>query len=189
MNYSDIISYYYKEPKLRDILLIHSRNVADMALECARQHPEFNLNLEIIENGAMLHDIGIIRCNAPGIECYGSEFYIRHGILGAEMLRKDHDMLGLTSEEAEIYARICERHTGTGLTRIQIEKRGLPLPPQDWTPETMEEKIICYADKFFSKTHPERKKSFEKVLTSLAKFGEESTSAFIEMHRLFCLNS
>lgn len=32
----------------------------------------------------------------------------------------------------------------------------------DFLPETMEEKLICYADKFYSKTHLECEKSIEK---------------------------
>jgi uncharacterized protein len=49
----------------------------------------------------------------------------------------------------EKFARICERHTGSGLTAEEIVSGGLPLPERDFLPETLEEKIICLADKFF----------------------------------------
>ena len=47
----------------------------------------------------------------------------------------------------------AKRHTGAGLTKKEIIEQELPLPQQDFLPETTEEKLICYADKFFSKTH------------------------------------
>mgnify|MGYP004420939777 CR=1 FL=1 len=50
-------------------------------------------------------------------------------------------------------ARVCERHTGTGLTDEVIKQRQLPLPAGDYRPETLEEQLICYADKFYSKRH------------------------------------
>ena len=96
--------------------------------------------------------------------------------LGAELLRK---------EGYERHARVCERHTGAGITKEQIEKQQLPLPHQDFLPETMEEKVICYADKFFSKTHLDKEKSIEKAEKSLAKFGEEGVKRFQEWERMF----
>lgn len=65
------------------ILVIHSRSVADKALAIARMHPEMNLDLTFVEEAAMLHDIGIFRCNAPDIDCHGDAEYICHGYLGA----------------------------------------------------------------------------------------------------------
>lgn len=186
MNYELIIFHYYPEAnKLREILLVHSRCVADYAIECARKHPELHLNLSLVESGAMLHDIGIIRCNAPGIECYGTEHYICHGTIGAAMLRNDHAIFSLSAEEIEPYARICERHTGTGLTAEQISTQGLPLPNRDLTPETLEEQLVCYADKFFSKTHPERRKTIEQALRSIEKFGGDGVERLKEWHKLF----
>ena len=74
---------------------------------------------------------------------------------------------------------------GGGITKEQIEKQQLPLPHQDFLPETMEEKVICYADKFFSKTHLDKEKSIEKAEKSLAKFGEEGVKRFQEWERMF----
>ena len=72
-----------------------------------------------------------------------------------------------------MHARVAERHTGTGITREAMEKQGLPLPPADYVPETLEEQVVCYADKFFSKSHPEHEKTFDEALRSLWKFGSE----------------
>ena len=124
----------------------------------------------------MLHDIGILRCDAPRIECFGTEPYIRHGMIGAAILR---------GEGLERHARVCERHTGAGLTRDDIVSQNLPLPPKDFLPETVEEQLICYADKFFSKTRLEQEKTFAQAERSLAKFGEEGLQRFLRWQQLF----
>ena len=199
--YQEIIDYFYGEgdSKLKTILMVHSRGVANKALRICDAHPELKMNREFVEQAAMLHDIGIIRCHAPGIECHGTEPYICHGRIGAAMLREEFDTdlthnpsqgrgtLNVTLSTLNAYARVCERHTGAGLTREEIIKQNLPLPWQDFLPETMEEKLICYADKFFSKTRPDAEKSFEHVLRSLEKFGPEGVERFLAWHRLFAL--
>lgn len=157
--------YYADNEALRHILVTHSRSVADKALEVARCHPELEVDLQFLEEAAMLHDIGVFLTNAPGIHCFGCEPYIRHGLIGANLLRRH----GLPR-----HARVAERHTGTGLTAQAIVEQSLPLPVRDFLPETIEEQIVCYADKFFSKTHLERVRSKEQVLRSLEKFGQES---------------
>lgn len=177
MDYQAIINKYYPEDnELRHILLVHSRAVADKALAIADRHPELSLDRQFIEEAAMLHDIGIVRCNAPGIQCFGTEPYICHGRIGAEMLR---------AEGFPRHARVCERHTGAGITRSQIIVQKLPLPQQDFLPETMEEKVICYADKFFSKSHLDEEKTIEQAIASLSKFGEEGVARFREWVKMF----
>nr|WP_314691926.1 HD domain-containing protein [uncultured Prevotella sp.] len=177
MDYQAIINKYYPEDnELRHILLVHSRAVADKALAIADRHPELSLDKQFIEEAAMLHDIGIVRCNAPGIQCFGTEPYICHGRIGAEMLR---------AESFPRHARVCERHTGAGITRSQIIVQKLPLPQQDFLPETMEEKVICYADKFFSKSHLDEEKTIEQAIASLSKFGEEGVARFREWVKMF----
>lgn len=181
MNFQQIIDHYYTPGKLRDILMVHSRKVADKAIKICK-NPEL---IPFIEAAAMLHDIGIIQCDAIGIECHGSEPYICHGHIGAEMLRQDAHLFAMTQEEIEPYARVCERHTGAGLTKEQIISQSLPLPHEDFLPETLEEQIICYADKFFSKTHSEVEKPYERALKSIEKFGEEGAERFKQWHEMF----
>lgn len=177
MNYQNIIDQYYSEENaLRRILLVHSRQVTERALRIADAHPELAIDRPFVQEAAMLHDIGIFLCDAPGIACHGKEPYICHGRLGAEILRK---------EGYERHARVCERHTGAGITEAQIIAQNLPLPHQDFLPETMEEKVICYADKFFSKTHLDREKTIEKAEKSLMKFGEEGVKRFQQWERMF----
>ncbi|GAB6982411.1 HDIG domain-containing metalloprotein [Prevotella dentasini] len=177
MDYQTIINQYYPDDnELRRILLLHSRSVADKALAILDRHPGLHLDRQFVEEAAMLHDIGIVRCNAPEIQCFGTAPYICHGRIGAEMLR---------AAGFPRHARVCERHTGAGLTARDIVARSLPLPHQDFLPETMEEKLVCYADKFFSKTRLNHEKTAEQAERSLAKFGEEGVVRFREWATLF----
>ena len=65
MDYQTIIDQYYPEDnELRKILLVHSRQVADRCMKIAKAHPELKLDIDFLEEAAMLHDIGIFRCNA-----------------------------------------------------------------------------------------------------------------------------
>ena len=169
MNPLDIINKYCTNEKQREILLVHSRAVANKAIEIAHRHPEWHADELFIEEAALLHDIGIVHVNAPAIECYGTEPYIKHGILGADILRH---------EGMECHALVCERHTGTGLTLRQIVEQGLPLPHHDMQPVSIEEEIICFADKFFSKTRLETEKTVEQARRSLEKFGAEGLAKF-----------
>ena len=177
MNPEILIEKYYRDaPALRHILLTHSRSVAEKALAVSAMHPELHLDDTFLYEGAMLHDIGILYTDAPGIECHGTEPYIKHGLLGGKILR----------EEGYVrHARVAERHTGTGLTALTIERQQLPLPVFDFVPESLEEEVICYADKFFSKTHLDIEMSPDVVMKKLAKFGEESVSVFENWLSLF----
>ncbi|MDY5767605.1 MAG: HD domain-containing protein [Alloprevotella sp.] len=171
-----INKYYADNEPLRELLLLHSRQVTQRALEIARRHPALPIDCEFVEQAAMLHDIGIFLTDAPGIHCHGTQPYLLHGRLGAELMRQ---------EGLERVARVCERHTGTGLTPEVIARQNLPLPPGDYRPETLEEQLICYADKFFSKSHPERVRSIADTARSLEKFGAEGVAVFLGWAKLF----
>ena len=183
MDYQAIIDKYYPEEdgehqssELRQLLMKHSRQVADRCLKICDNHPELLLDRQFLEEAAMLHDIGVRWCDAPSICCNGTEPYIRHGVIGAEILRK---------EGWERHARVAERHTGTGLTREQIERQQLPLPAVDYVPEALEEQVVCYADKFYSKSNPDRVRSVLETAQSLEKFGHEGVEKFVEWAKMF----
>lgn len=171
-----IDKYYADDNALRRLLLRHSRDVATRALAIASRHPELGIDTAFLEEGAMLHDIGIFMTDAPGIFCHGTDPYIRHGIDGADLLRH---------EGFPRHARVCERHTGAGITAKQIEEQHLPLPTADYLPETIEEQVICYADKFYSKSHPERVRTVEQAAHSLAKFGGNGVDRFMRWAAMF----
>lgn len=177
MNPYHLIYQYYKEDNaLRRLLLVHSRQVADKALAVARRHPELRLNAAMLEWGGMLHDIGIFLTHAPGIFCYGDADYLMHGCLGGRLLRQ---------EGLPLIAQICERHTGTGLLPSDFEKRGLPVPVVKVQPETLEEKVVSYADKFYSKSNVEKVKTVSQIEDGLRRFSRENAERFMAWHKLF----
>ena len=172
MNTEEIIfKYYPKNNPLRRLLLKHSSDVAEKALEIVRRHPELGADAEFVHDAAVLHDIGIFMTSAPEIHCHGTEPYILHGILGGQILRNE----GLPE-----LARVCERHTGTGITAEQIRLQHLPMPEADYCPETIEEIIVCYADKYFSKSHPKRELKIDTIISNLIKHDKESARRFIK---------
>lgn len=177
MNYELIINKYYPEDnELKHILMVHSRKVADKALKIVDTHPELGADRQFVEEAAMLHDIGIFRCDANGIQCFGDKTYICHGTIGADILRE---------EGYPRHALVCERHTGAGLSLKQIEEQDLPIPHREMLPVSIEEQIVCYADKFFSKTKLENEKSVEKALASLEKFGADGVERFKKWIEMF----
>jgi len=170
--------YYASSPEALELVLTHSRCVTRKALRCMEGRG-IGLDTEFMLQAAMLHDIGVVCCDATSIYCHGSQPYIRHGISGADILRNE----GLPR-----HALVCERHTGAGLTLEDILAGNLPLPHRDFLPQSVEERLICYADKFYSKSStPELEKPFDRVLRSVGKFGEGSRQRFLVLHSEFSL--
>lgn len=153
------------------ILTEHSRYVADKALEVARRVPDLNPDSVFIEEAALLHDIGIIFVDAPEIGCHGKPHYMFHGVLGRAYLEK---------QGFPAHALVCERHVVAGITQKAILERNLGLPLRDMVPVTLEETIISFADKFFSKTPGAlgKEKSVDDILKQLAKYGENQVPTF-----------
>lgn len=170
MNPIELIDAYYPEDNERKhILLVHSRLVAEKALCIADGHPELNLDKDFLYEAGMLHDIGIFLTDAPSIFCFGNQPYICHGYLGADLMRR---------EGYPRHALVCERHTGAGLSLNDIVAQNLPVPHRDMLPVSMEEQVICFADKFYSKTHLEREKTVEKARKSISNFGNVGLERF-----------
>jgi uncharacterized protein len=173
----DLINKYYDGHTLaRSILIAHSHQVARLAVAVAdrvgRSEP---VDIDFVEQAAMLHDIGMLYTDTPTLGCHGDKPYIVHGILGAEIL---------SEENLPRHALVCERHIGVGLTVEDIKLQGLPLPLRDMRPQTLEEKIIAYADLFFSKTR-EGKRTADMVRTSLARYGQYKVKIFDVWHECF----
>lgn len=174
--YHIIEKYYPKGSDIYYILLVHSEQVRDKVLEIANRLPNLKLDIEFLAEASMLHDIGIYLCDAPRIHCIGIHQYIEHGYLGAKLLRDE----GLPQ-----HALVCERHTGMGISLEIIQARQLPLPQRDMLPISIEEKLICYADKFFSKTHLGKMHSVEHIRLKMSRFGDVDLLKFNTLHALF----
>jgi len=173
-----IKKYYPTESKAYHILIHHSKAVTEKALKIAQNVMHLKPDLKFIEEAAMLHDIGMFLTNQQEIGCYGDKPYICHGYLGREILEKE----GFTK-----HALVCERHIGIGISLKDIEEKNLPLPKRDMVPVSVEEQIICYADKFFSKDAGFllKEKPLEGIREYISKLGEEKLRKFDEWTKLF----
>lgn len=177
MNPHTIIEKYYKKgTKLYDIYISHVSDVTQKALSIVQNHPELAVDVNFIEEAAMLHDIGIFLTDAPSIACTGKYPYICHGYLGQELL---------THEGYPKHGLVSERHTGTGLSLKVILKRNLPVPHRDMQPRSMEEQVICFADKFYSKTKLGKEKSVKKIRSGLGKHDKRQIDIFDKWCEMF----
>lgn len=166
---------------LHEIYLTHVRLVRDKALDIARQNPHMEIDMQFVDEASMLHDIGIFMVNSDVINAKGSADYIEHGYLGREILEKE----GLPK-----HAMVAERHTGSGLSIRDIQTQSLPLPLRDMLPVTVEEKLICLADCFYSKNpkHLTVERTVEEAREKLGQFGEEALVRFDEFVEMFGLD-
>jgi uncharacterized protein len=172
-----IRKFYDADAQAFAVLLRHGEQVTEKSLRIARHLVGLSPDIRFIEEAAMLHDIGMIRTNTPVLGCLGDSPYICHGVFGRDML----DGLGLPR-----HGLVCERHVGAGLTAAEIESRGLPLPLRDMLPVTLEEKIIAYSDKFFSKKAGQGgEKPFADVVKEIERYGRRQVETFLEWAGMF----
>lgn len=119
----------------------HCLVVESKALEIAKKIAKngHKIDLKLVEIGALSHDIGRSRTHD-----------VRHGVIGGEILR--HMSLGE-------FAGFAENHIGAGIPAS--EAKALELPPRNFMPRTLEEKVVTYADKLMS---GKREISYEKAV-------------------------
>jgi uncharacterized protein (TIGR00295 family) len=118
------------------------------------------VDLELVRAGALLHDMGRGRTHG-----------IRHAVAGAEMARE----LGLPEE----LVLMIERHIGAGVEREEAVRLG--LPPKDYLPITVEEKIVAHADNLAG---PKGKVKLAEVLHDLERKGASHVVPRMEaLHR------
>jgi len=175
----NVIDKYYTEgTKAHYFYFTHVVKVTELALLIADLNPHLAIDRDLLLKGAMLHDIGIIKTYAPEIGCKGKYPYICHTYLGRKMLKK----AGM--EEVGLF---CERHIGVGLSKKDIKQSGFPLPKRDMIPLTTEEKLVCYSDKFYSKSnsHLLVAKPIEKVNKKISKYGLDKITKFRELIVMF----
>ena len=175
-----LAKFYDRHSKTFEILVDHGRRVGQKALAAAAKVAHLNPDLDFIHNAALLHDIGIMHTASPGFGCHGKHPYICHGFLGRELL----DSIGLPQ-----YGLISERHVGVGISSDDIRNFTLPLPQRDMVPVSIEEQIICYADKFFSKNGNGQKKNGEKpvehIIQTLVPYGQNKVDRFQKWVEMF----
>jgi uncharacterized protein (TIGR00295 family) len=85
----------------------------------------YEINMQLLEAGALLHDIG--RSKTHGLA---------HALAGCEIAER----LGLPDD----LISIIRNHIGAGITKEEAVKNG--LPGEDYIPVTLEQKIVAAAD-------------------------------------------
>ncbi len=113
---------YLREAGCSNEIINHCIAVRDVAVRIAQKA---NARIDLVEAGALLHDIGRAKTHT-----------IRHAIEGAKIAKS----LGLSEE----LVHIIERHIGAGLSSDVAKSLG--LPQKEYIPKTIEEKIVCHAD-------------------------------------------
>jgi len=173
-----IDKYYNGHAQAKSILIAHSHQVASLAVAVAEHIMQSEpVDKDFIEQAAWLHDIGMLYTDTPKLGCNGEQPYIAHGIIGADLLYKE----GLPG-----HALVCERHIGVGLSIEDIQAQELPLPLRDMRPQNLEERIVAYADLFFSKAQ-KGMRTADMVRTALARHGQYKVNIFDEWHERFTL--
>lgn len=111
----------------------HCTAVADLAVETAEKLKSKGLkvNVELVEAGAILHDLGRSKCHT-----------VDHAVVGGQIAQS----LGLP----EPVVKIIKRHVGAGIS--DKEAQALGWPKDTYTPKTLEEKIVAYADKLIDRS-------------------------------------
>lgn len=118
------------------------------------------VDLALVVAGAWLHDVG--RTRSQGLD---------HASIGAGLLRQ--------RGFREPLCRVVERHTGGGIDAG--EARALGLPVRDYTPRTLEERVVCQADNLVD---GDRRQKVQEELAYLRGRGLERVATKIErLHR------
>ena len=99
-------------------------NAFDLAVKCIKNG--YPVEIRVVEVGALLHDMG-----------RAITHQVDHGVIGAELAR--------SLQLDEKIVKIIENHIGAGIPKNEAAELGLPR--KDYIPTTIEEKIVCYADK------------------------------------------
>ncbi len=125
----------------------HCKAVAAVATEIAEAclKKELDVDVELVEIGALLHDIGRSQTHS-----------VHHALVGVEIARSLDLPLSIIS--------IIERHVGGGITAEEAERIG--WPPRSYVPQTLEEKIVSYADKLIDGS---RRVPIERTIKKFSK--------------------
>ncbi len=161
-----LLKKYSSSEKGLRIVLKHSQAVKRVSLRIAKKLKKEGkgIDLNFIKTAALLHDIGRFK-HPPG------KSTVFHGIWGARILRKEK------LKKLNKHALVAERHLGSGITKAEAKKLGLPA--KNFMPKTIEEKIICYAD---SLVFDDKEKNLKAVLKRYKHFGKEAVKRTLKLH-------
>jgi len=142
----------------------HCMEVSKLAYELANEsskkgHP---INLNLVKIGGLLHDIGRSKTHQVDHAAEGGEI--------AKNLKLPIDVI-----------RIIERHVGAGIPKDESQKIG--LPKKNYMPKTLEEKIVCYADKLIKgKDRMNFREALKEIVDDLGP-NHPAVQRFIDLHQ------
>lgn len=161
--------------------IIHSALVTKKALDIARDYLERNpaadIDLRLLEEMGMLHDIGVFSTDTPQLFTQGEGPYITHLSEGAHLLEQ---------EGLPLHASAARTHSD--ITRAEIVDGDLPLPAEDHVPSSPEEEVLSVADKFYAKRFDSLfdERSLAEVREYLRGYGEDSLARFDVLYAKYC---
>ena len=120
----------------------HCQIVAEIALWCVKEK-QLEINVEILEAGCLLHDIGTYAIFDADGKDNNEHNYKQHAIFGAA--------LALEEGFDERIADMIRTHVLMGLTKEEIVHNGFGMPQKNYEPTSIEGRLLCYADRFHSK--------------------------------------
>ena len=118
-----------QEMNLSKNIINHVLSVSRKAIKIATQISVVPVNIKLVRIGAILHDIGRVRSHDYD-----------HAVIGGQIIREELKF-------SEQLARIAETHILGGISKEEAESFG--LAPKDYLPISIEDKIVCLADKYF----------------------------------------
>jgi uncharacterized protein len=119
---------YAPTPEALDLVYTHCQIVCAIA-EQLHARSGADVDIDLVRAGSLLHDIGVYRLYDDAGQLDHAN-YIRHGVLGHELLLEE----GFPEE----IGRFASCHTGVGLSREDVIRQGLPLPPADYLADAIE---------------------------------------------------
>jgi uncharacterized protein len=155
--------------------LLDGPNLDGPSLEGRRPAGD-GMDADLIRAGCLLHDVGVYRLY-DAVGRLGHAGYIKHGVLGHELLAE--------AGYPEELCRFASRHTGVGITREDVRRQHLPLPPADYVAQTPEEALVMYADKFHTKSTPSSFLTPQTYAAEVARFGPDKPAAFARLRERF----
>lgn len=111
----------------------HCKAVTINAIKAAKkiQSKGIKVNLQLVEIGALLHDVGRSKTHS-----------VDHAVIGADIASR--------AGFPESVISIIKRHVGGGITQFEAKRFG--WKNDIYIPITIEEKIVSYADKLIEKS-------------------------------------
>ncbi len=147
---------YLRENGCNETVVRHCIRVSELAVKIAKK---CRADVRLVEIGGLLHDLG--RCRSHSMT---------HAVEGARIAK----VLDLSPA----LVKIIERHIGAGI--LPDEAARLGLPRKDYSPKTLEEKIVAHADNLMS---GDERTTVKEAAAYLVRSGQQDVARrILELH-------